>query len=51
MGGLFGVAGRQQDRSHYRVYFQYEYSMTLFVSLLFALMMVRVLAEVSKTFD
>lgn len=30
------MAGRQQDRSHYRVYFIYEYSTTLVVSLLFS---------------
>ena len=51
ISGMFGVAGRQQDRSHYRVYYDYEYSTTLFVSVAFALLVIRVMFAMTDSFE
>ena len=45
------MAGRQQDRNYYRVYFEYEYSASLAISLIFALFLFWVALEMAKTFS
>jgi len=50
IGGLFGIPGRQHDRNHYRVYFEYEYSATLFVSLAFSILLLQVVSYTTDSF-
>lgn len=49
--GLTGTAGRQQDRNHYRVYFKYEYSTSLLLSLAFSRLILAILASMARTFE
>ena len=49
--GLIGAAGRQQDTHHYRVYFEYEYSVTFFISMAFSFLVIRVIGEITETFS
>ena len=51
ISGHIGVAGRQQDRNHYRVYFIYEYSTSFILSVAFSRLLFSVLGAMSKTFS
>ena len=50
ISGLFGNAGRQQDRSHYRVYYLYEYSTSFVLGLAFTRLVFNIVGGMTQMF-